>query len=94
MVTITAKSSVDCALIVDGDFDYGEVGDKIEDSRYFRAYCYLCDEPIRVQVNMIGYPNACSVCRPAYRGTPGVTLAERNFWLEQYYIDEAEVISG
>lgn len=90
----TAKSSADCVLPAGGDFNYGEVGVPIEDSQYFRAYCYLCSEPIRVPRGMLGFPNACSGCQPAYRGSPGAVEAERNFWFEQYYLDMAEVLSG
>jgi hypothetical protein len=89
---------VECVSDVDGHSDlsrvdcFGEVGAKIEDSRYVRDYCFICDEPIRVPRRMLGLPNGCSRCQPAYRGSPGVADAERNFWLEQY--EMAELISA
>lgn len=98
MVTITENSSAVCVLLAGGRLDllaadcYGEAGTPVEDSQYFRAYCYLCSEPIRVPLSMLGFPNACSGCQPDYRGKPGVVEAERNFWSEQYEL--AEVLSG
>ena len=103
LVMRTAESSVVCVTSAVGhsgllslgsqeDADYGEVGTPVEDSRYCRDYCYLCSEPIRVPLSMLGLPNACSGCQPDYRGKPGVVEAERNFWSEQYEL--AEVISG
>lgn len=95
MITM-AKSSVGCvglAVGVLGSLEvdyYGEPGAPIEDSVFVRAYCYLCNEPIRVPRRMIGFPNACSVCNPNYRGRPGVVEAERNFWFEQFYQDMAD----
>jgi len=91
--------SVDCVLPADGAFDslreiYGEVGSPIQGSIYFRDYCFICGvEPIRVPLCMIGFPNACSFCGPAYRGSPGVAEAERLFWIKHSW-DGAEVISG
>lgn len=99
LVSQKAKSSGDCVLAADGRFDYivelyGEVGSPISGSIYFRDYCFICEiEPIRVPLCMIGFPNACSFCQPAYRGTQGVTEAERMFWIKQTW-DEAEVISA
>lgn len=76
---------------VNGRFDYGEVGSPVWDSKYYRDYCYLCNEPIRVSLDKLGFPNACSFCQPAYRGSPGVAEAKRLFWIKQY-LDEVEVI--
>ena len=98
MVTITAESSVACVIPVAGRLEfatvgrYGEIGVAVDDSQYFRDYCYMCGEPIRVPRQMLGLPNACSICQPDYRGKPGVIESERNFWLEQYEL--AEVMSG
>lgn len=93
MVSLTAKSLGDCASDAGGDFEWGEVGCRITHSKYRRDYCFLCGEPIRVALDMIGLPNSCSFCQPDYRGTPGVAEAERMFWIRQY-LDEAEVISA
>lgn len=96
MVMITENSTADCVSLAVGLLElaqvncYGEVGTPVEDSQYFRAYCYLCGEPIRVPRKMLGFPNSCSGCQPAYRGKPGVNEAERNFWFEQYYLDMAD----
>ena len=79
---MAGKSSERCVLGVTGDSDYGEIGSCVTDSIYVRDYCYLCDEPIRVPSTMIGFLNACSRCRPCYRGSPGVVEAERLFWIE------------
>lgn len=78
-----------------GRFDYGEVGSPVKNSRFFRDYCYMpgCHEPIRVSLDQLEFPNACSFCRPAYRGTPGVAEAERLFWIRES-LEEIEVISG
>lgn len=89
MVSISAHSAID----VVGVSEWGPVGCWIPNSKYRRDYCYLCGEPIRVALNMIGLPNSCSFCQPAYRGTPGVPEAERLFWIKQY-LDEVEVISA
>ena len=93
MVSLTAKSSGEGVSNVVGRFDWGEVGSPIKDSIYFRDYCYLCDEPIRVPLEKLGFPNACSFCQPDYRGISGVAEAKRLFWIRQY-LDEVEVISG
>lgn len=90
----TAKSSVDVVLNADGHFDWGQVGSPIPGSIYYRDYCFICQiEPIRVPRCMIGYPNACSFCQPAYQGKPGVAEAERMFWIKQF-LEEVEVLSA
>ena len=78
---------------VNGLADWGEVGSRVPQSKYRRDYCFLCGEPIRVSLNMIGSPNACSFCQPAFRGSPGVDEGERLFWIKQT-LDEVEVICG
>lgn len=88
-----AISSADCVLIVGGVSNWGQVGSRIPHSKYRRDYCFLCGEPIRVALNMIGAPNACSFCQSAYRGSPGVAEAERLFWIKES-LEEIEVISG
>jgi hypothetical protein len=93
LATLAEKSSGGFALIADGLFDYGEKGSSVPNSIYFRDFCYICDEPIRVPLDMIGLPNACSGCRPSMRGAPGVAEAERLFWIHETW-DGAEVISG
>jgi len=84
-----------CVINADGLAQWGKVGSPILGSRFFRDYCYMsgCGEPIRVPLEMIGFPNACSFCRPAYRGTLGIAEAERIFWIKQY-LDEVEVMSA
>lgn len=82
-----------CARDADGVAQWGEVGSPIIGSRFVRDYCYICNEPIRVPREQISYPNACSFCQPAYRGSPGVSEAERLFWIRQN-LEENEVISG
>ena len=74
---------------------WGRVGSRIPSSRFFRDYCYMpgCREPIRVPKEMVGHPNSCSFCQPAFRGTPGVAEAKRMFWIKQS-LDEVEVICG
>lgn len=94
MVTITAKSTELCVSLVGGVSNFGKAGTPVEDSQYYRAYCYICGEPIRVSRRMLSFPNACSMCQPDYRGRPGVNEAERNFWFEQYYADMAEVLNS
>lgn len=93
MVSLTAKSLGDCASDAGGVSDWDQVGCRIPHSKYKRDYCFLCGEPIRVALTMIGRPNSCSFCQPAYRGTPGVVEAERMFWIRQS-LDEVEVMSG
>lgn len=80
-------------VCANGLSNWGQVGSRIPHSIYRRDYCFLCGEPIRVEEDMIGHPNSCSFCQPAYRGTTGVAEAERLFWIRQTW-DEAEVISG
>ena len=93
-MTIMAISSVACAGpvvgLLDSLDDYGEAGEKIEGSVYFRAFCYLCSEPIRVPRRMLSFPNTCSGCIPDYRGKPGVIEAERSFYFEQFLLDAAD----
>jgi len=74
---------------------YGEVGSPIKNSRFFRDYCYMpgCNEPIRVPRDNLGYPNVCSFCQPAYRGSPGVTEAERLFWIRETW-ELVEILSA
>lgn len=93
---IMVSFSEPCVINADGLAQWGEVGTRVKDSIFFRDYCYLCGEPIRVPPKMIGFPNACSFCRPDYRGTPGVTESERIFWIRQYleHSLEIEVISA
>lgn len=80
-------------VCVNGVSDWGPVGSRIQHSKYRRDYCFLCGEPIRVSLDMIGLPNSCSFCQPAYRGTPGVAGAERMFWIRESW-EEVEVISA
>jgi hypothetical protein len=63
--------------------EYGEIGSRIHNSKFRRDYCFICGEPIRVSLNMIGKPNSCSFCQPAYRSSPGITEVERMFWIEE-----------
>ena len=51
-------------------------GDAIPNSRYFRAFCFLCKEPIRVHVRsaipvQAGLDPACDVCFSPRRTSPG-----------------------
>lgn len=93
---IAANATVDYASPVVGllglpEADcFGEKGSRIKSSHYFRDYCYLCNEPIRVPRRLLRHHNACSVCEPRYRGKPGVNDIERNFWIEQYQEQEIE----
>jgi hypothetical protein len=41
-----------------------EVGQPIEGSRFFRAFCCHCGDPIRV--SMPGDDHRCHACEPAY----------------------------
>lgn len=84
------SASEDCVLGVDSASGWEEVGSKVPDSKYFRDYCGLCGMPIRVPKDRIGKFNACSFCQPAYRGVPGVSLYEQEWWLEQ--LNQAELI--
>lgn len=67
----TAKSSVDCvglaagllgSTVLEADY-FGDIGEKIEDSQYYRDYCYLCNEPIRVPCGKLREHNACMGCQ-------------------------------
>ena len=89
-VTAGYVSTVDFRLASNRADCFGEPGAPIEDSVFFRAYCYLCGEPIRVPRKMLSFPNACSGCRPDYRGRPEVIEAERNFYFEQFQQDRAD----
>ena len=93
LVSLTAKSSGDYVGIADGASNWGKVGSIIPQSKYRRDYCFICGEPIRVSPTMIGFPNSCSFCQLAYRGSPGVTEAERMFWIRETW-ELAEVISA
>ena len=89
-MTIMAISSEACAGPAIGDLDslddYGEAGEKIEDSVFVRAYCCLCGEAIRVSRKMLSFPNICRT----HRGSQGIAIAKRNFYFEQFLLDAAD----
>lgn len=78
MVSISAES----VSTADLHSEYGEVGLKVPNSKYFRDYCGLCGTVIRVPKDRVGKFNSCSFCEPAYRGVPSVPLYERE-WLQE-----------
>lgn len=77
---ITADSSAHCALTADGLVR----GDKILNSKYYRAFCFICGDAIRVPKRKLRVPNACNFCQPAYQGTPGVSEAIRLWDIETF----------
>lgn len=45
-------------------------GEQIPNSRYYRDFCYLCQEPIRVSFSDLERQNRCDNCYPM-TGAPG-----------------------
>lgn len=61
-----------------------ERGKPVPGSRYYRDYCYICHEPIRVTKRNLRVPNACSGCMADYRGRPGISAAVVNWFIERF----------
>ena len=93
LVKRRGKSSGVSVLIAVGVSKWGEVGSRVPNSKYFRDYCYICSEPIRVPIEKIGYPNPCSGCIDFYRGTPAIPEALRDYYIKDSW-EGAEVISA
>lgn len=56
---------------------YGRPGDPIPGSRFVRAYCCWCSEPIRVPAMADADEQECAECNPELRGVPGVGESRR-----------------
>ena len=91
-----AISSAACAGravgLLDSLDDYGQIGEKIEDSVFVRAYCCLCGEAIRVPLYKAEFPNVCD--KRSHRGSPAIALAEQNFYFEQFQLDAADKVEN
>ncbi len=59
-------------------------GDPIPGSRFFRAFCNRCNEPMRVSGNTItiGIPVFCEQCEPRPLANTAATKDEANPWGE------------
>ena len=58
------------------------VGDAIPNSRYIRAFCFICKEPIRVHIRQAmlvqaGLDPACDDCFSPRRTSPGCQFGRR-----------------
>lgn len=75
------NSSEQSVLTADGAVDRGC---RVPGSKYYRDYCYVCGEPIRVPKRKLKYLNACSGCMAEYRGRPGVADSVVNWFIERF----------
>ena len=59
-------------------------GDKIEGSRFYRAFCLRCNEPMRVPESTIlsGIPTFCEQCHPRPLKSRAATKDEESPWGE------------
>lgn len=61
-----------------------EKGSKIRGSKYYRDFCFVCGDAIRVPKRKLRVPNACNFCEPAYQGIPGIAEAVRSWYIERF----------
>jgi len=76
---IMANSSARTVSVVAGAAE--KRGEKIPNSKYYRDFCFVCGEAMRVEKFKLKHNNPCQVCcKFAFRDNPGVRQAERQ-WL-------------
>jgi hypothetical protein len=55
--------------------NFGQVGDPIKGSKFFRDYCANCSEPMRVTGPRVGEENYCWDCDGHERPTLGASMS-------------------